>query len=114
MMTTDLVPLAFLMGLATYPWRALPLLAPGIDRLPPPVQAYLRLVGPAMLGALAAVGVGIVVDAAGQAQLHVGVEWLAVVACVLVVVARRGLLTGLLVAAAFVAILRAIGLAPLP
>jgi branched-subunit amino acid transport protein len=113
-MTTDLVPLAFLMGLATYPWRALPLLAPGIERLPSPIQDYLRLVGPAMLGALAAVGVGIVIDATGQPGLHLGVEWLAVAACILIVVARRGLLTGLLVAAALVAILRATGLAPLP
>ena len=34
-MSVVLVPLAFLMGLATYPFRAIPLLAPGFDRLPP-------------------------------------------------------------------------------
>jgi branched-subunit amino acid transport protein len=102
------------MGLATYPWRAVPLLAPGFDRLAPPIQAYLRLVGPAMLGALAAVSVSVVLDAERRPSLHVGIEWLAVAACVLVVVARRGLLTGLLVAAGLVAVLRAMGLAPLP
>jgi len=111
---TDLVALAVLMGLATYPWRALPLLAPGIDRLAPPIREYLRLVGPAMLGALAAVGVSIVLDPDRRASLHVGVEWLAVLACILVVASRRGLLTGLLVAAGLVAALRAMGLAPLP
>ena len=113
-MKTELVPLAFLMGLATYPWRAMPLLLPGIDRLPPPVQAYLRLVGPAMLGALAAVSVAIVVDAARRPSLHVGIEWLAVGACVLLVLARRGLLAGLLVAAGLAAVLRALGVAALP
>jgi branched-subunit amino acid transport protein len=113
-MKVDLVPLALLMGLATYPWRAVPLLAPGFDRLAPPIQAYLRLVGPAMLGALAAVSVSVVLDAERRPSLHVGIEWLAVAACVLVVVARRGLLTGLLVAAGLVAVLRAMGLAPLP
>jgi branched-subunit amino acid transport protein len=113
-MKVDLVPLAILMGLATYPWRALPLLAPGIDRLAPPIREYLRLVGPAMLGALAAVSVTVVLDVDRRPSLHVGVEWLAVVACIVVVASRRGLLTGLLVAAGLVAVLRAMGLAPLP
>ena len=113
-MKVDLVPLAILMGLATYPWRALPLLAPGIDRLAPPIREYLRLVGPAMLGALAAVSVSVVLDADRRPSLHIGVEWLAVAVCILVVASRRGLLTGLLVAAGLVAVLRAMGLAPLP
>ena len=34
-MSTDLVLLAVLMGAVTYPSRALPMLAPGIERLPP-------------------------------------------------------------------------------
>ena len=51
---TDLVPLAILGGIGTYAARALPLLAPGADRLPAPVLAYLRLIGPAVLGAIAA------------------------------------------------------------
>ena len=36
---TDLVPLAILGGIGTYAARALPLLAPGADRLPAPVLA---------------------------------------------------------------------------
>jgi branched-subunit amino acid transport protein len=113
-MTTELVPLAILMGLVTYPWRAIPLLAPGIDRLAPPIREYLRLVGPAMLGALAAVSVSVMLDAERRPSLHVGVEWLAVLLCVAAVAARRGLLTGLVLAAGLVAVLRAMGLAALP
>ena len=37
-MSVALVWLALLMGAATYPWRVIPLLAPGIDRLPPTVR----------------------------------------------------------------------------
>jgi branched-subunit amino acid transport protein len=110
----ELVPLALLMGLATYPWRAVPLVAPGIDRLPPTVQAYLRLVGPAVLAALAAVSVTVVLDADRHPSLRVGAEWLAVALCVGVVAARRSLLVGLLVAAGLMALLRAAGLATLP
>ena len=113
-MKLDLVPLALLMGLATYPWRALPLVAPGIDRLPPPVRAYLGLVGPAVLAALAAVSVTVVLDADRHPSLHVGAEWLAVGLCVAVVAARRGLLVGLLLAAGLVAVLRAADIASLP
>ena len=46
-MSIELVGLALLMGLVTYPSRALPLLAPGIERLPAAAIEYLRLVGPA-------------------------------------------------------------------
>ena len=48
-MSGDLVLLAVLMGAVTYPSRALPLLAPGIERLPPRALLYLRLVGPTVL-----------------------------------------------------------------
>ena len=113
-MSTQLVLLAVLMGLATYPWRALPLLAPGIDRLPALLLAYLRLVGPAVLAALAAVSVTIKLGPGRVPLFHVGVEWLAVVLCVLIVWRFRNLLAGLVVAAALVAILRASGIAPLP
>jgi branched-subunit amino acid transport protein len=113
-MSVDLVPLAILMGLVTYPWRAIPLLAPGIHRLPPRVQEYIRLVGPAILASLAAVNTMVVLDAARHPRFHLGIEWLAVGLCALVVVARRGLLTGLVLAALLVAGLRATGLAPLP
>ena len=113
-LSTALIPLAIVMGLVTYPWRAIPLLAPGIHRLPPTVQAYIRLVGPAILASLAAVNTMVVLDAVRHPSFHVGVEWLAVGLCAVVVVARRGLLTGLILAAVLVAVLRAMGLAPLP
>ena len=82
-MSTVLVPLAILMGLVTYPWRAVPLLAPGIHRLPTRLQEYLRLVGPAVLAALAAVDTMVVLDAARHPSFHVGPEWIAVGLCVL-------------------------------
>ena len=110
-MSTNLVWLALLMGAVTYPWRAIPLLAPGMHRLPTRVQDYIRLVGPAVLATLAAVNTVIVVDAARRPSLHVGIEWLAVGACVVIVGARRGLLVGLVVAAAIAAGARATGLA---
>jgi branched-subunit amino acid transport protein len=110
-MSTLLVPLALLMAAATYPWRAIPLLAPGIQRLPPAAREFLRLVGPAMLATLAAVSVMVSVDAAPERTFHVGVEWLAVLLCVALVAARRGLLLGLLAGAGGVAVLRALNLA---
>ena len=48
-MNTQLVLLAFLMFLVTYPSRALGLLAPAMDRLPRRALDYLQLVGPAVL-----------------------------------------------------------------
>ena len=72
-MTTDLVLLALLMGAVTYPWRAVPLLAPGFDRLPPLVLEYLRLVGPAVLAALAAVAILVVTEASGAHRLQFGI-----------------------------------------
>lgn len=114
-MSTVLVPLAVLMGLATYPWRAIPLLLPGFDRLPASVRLYLRLVGPAVLAALAAVNTVIAKNAAtGKPVFHAGIEWLAVGICLAVVAARRSLLVGLVLAAAIVAAARAMGMAPLP
>jgi len=109
--STDLVWLAVLMGIATYPSRALPLLAPGIERLPQRVRDYLGLVGPAILAAIAAVGVMVWTDEARQPSFHVGIEWLAVAACVIIVVARRGLLAGMLAAAGIAALARAAGAA---
>ena len=110
-MSTDLVWLALFMGLATYPWRALPLLAPGMHRLPERVQEYLRLVGPAILASLAAVAVMVEIDDARHPSFNLGIEWLAVGACIVLVAARRGLLLGLLVGAAIAALARASGLA---
>ena len=114
-MSVVLVPLAVLMGLATYPFRAVPLLAPGMHRLPARVRLYLRLVGPAVLAALAAVDTMVVIDAATRhPQFHIGAEWLAVSLCIAVVALRRSLLIGLVLAAAVISILRATGFATLP
>jgi branched-subunit amino acid transport protein len=109
-MTTDLVGLAVLMALVTYPTRALPLLAPGIERLPRRVLEYLRLVGPSVLAALAAVNVMLVIDAARRPSFHVGVEWIAIAACIALVAWRRNLFLGLLAAVVLTAVLRAVGI----
>ena len=110
-MSTTYLSLALLMGLATYPWRAVPLLAPGMHRLPSAVQEYLRLVGPAVLAALAAVNTFIAIDAERHASPHVGIEWLAVGICITLIALRRSLLVGLVVAAGMAAAARAAGLA---
>lgn len=110
-MNTNLVLLAVLMGAVTYPARALPLLAPGIERLPPRILAYLRLVGPAVLAALAAVNATIVLDAARRSSFHLGIEWLAVAVCLVLVARWRNLFAGLIAAVVLVALARAAGLA---
>ena len=111
-MSTTYVVLALLMGAVTYPARALGLLVPGVVRLPVVVLDYLRLVGPAVLASLAAVSLAIGTREDGKTFLHVGPEWIAVALCVAVVAWRRNLLYGLLLAAALMAIVRAIGAAP--
>lgn len=113
-MSTDLVLLAVLMFLVTYPARALGILTPGLERLPRPALDYLQLVGPAVLAALAGVGVLVDVDGAGRTTFHVGIEALAVVACLGLVAWRRNLLLGLFVAVAIVALARFAGLAAYP
>lgn len=113
-MSTDLVLLAVLMFGASYPTRALGLLWPGIDRLPKIALDYLQLVGPAVLAALAAVNVMVVVEGDAPPAFHVGIELVAVLACLAVTAWRRNLLLGLVLAVAIVAIARATGLAALP
>lgn len=113
-MSVVLVQLAILMGLATYPWRAVPLLAPGMHRLPARVQLYLRLVGPSVLAALAAVDTMVILDDTRHPHFHVGAEWIAVALCIAVVALRRSLLIGLVLAAALIAILRTTGFAGIP
>ncbi|HEY3523573.1 MAG TPA: AzlD domain-containing protein [Candidatus Limnocylindrales bacterium] len=110
-MSVAFVPLAVLMALVTYPARALPLLAPGIERLPRPALLYLRLVGPAVLAALAAVNTVLVVDGGRHASLHAGIEWLAVVLALVLAARVRNLFVGLVAAVALTAIARALGLA---
>lgn len=113
-MSTALVPLAILMGLVTYPFRALPLLAPGFERLPERARLYLRLVGPAILAALAAVNTMVAKVKDQPPAFHIGWEWLAVGLCIAIVGARRSLLIGLVVAAGTISALRALEVAPLP
>jgi branched-subunit amino acid transport protein len=108
-MNLGLIGLALLMGAVTYPSRALPLLIPGIDRLPPAVREYLRLIGPATLAALAAVNALVVVGSDGRATIHAGIEALAVCLCMGVVAWRRSLLPGLAAAVLLVAGARWLG-----
>lgn len=112
-MSTELVLLAILMFGATYPTRALGFLWPGIDRLPRVAIDYLQLVGPAVLAALAAVNVMVVVEDTGP-TFHVGIEWVAVLACLGITAWRKNLLLGLTLAVAMVAVARATGLAAIP
>lgn len=108
-MTVALLGLAVLMGAVTYPSRALPMLAPGIERLPPIVLGYLRLVGPAVLGTLAAVSVAIVAGTGAKASFHVGIAWLGIGLAVAVVVWRRNLFLGLIAAVLVTAVGRSLG-----
>ncbi len=107
-MSIGLLPLALLMWLTTYPSRALPMLAPGIERLPRPAVAYLRLAGPAALAALAAVNCLLTSDS--PPRLLIGVEPLAVGICALIVIRTRQLFVGVAVAVVLVAAARAAGL----
>ena len=107
-MSTDLVPLAVLMFAVTYPSRAIGLLAPVMDRLPAPALAYLQLVGPAVLAALAAVNV-MVGSIDGRPVFVVGLPWLSVLACIALVAWRRSLFLGLAVAVAIAVVGRLSG-----
>ena len=113
-MSTELVPLAVLLFAVTYPTRALGLLTPWLARLPRTGLDYLQLVGPAVLASLAAVAVMVVVDESKRPQFHVGIEWIAVLACLAVTAWRRNLLLGLIAAVGIVIIARNTGLAPIP
>jgi branched-subunit amino acid transport protein len=108
--STDLVLLAVLMGAVTYPSRALPMLAPGIERLPPRALLYLRLVGPAVLASIAAAQTLVHADPAGGQQIVIGPEILGVLVCVAIVWWRKNLFLGLLAGVLLVALVRAAGL----
>ncbi len=110
-MSVELVGLAILMFAVTYPARAIPLLVPRFENLPPRALEYLRLVGPAVLGAIAASEVLLGEGPDGQPTLTIGPEVLAVLACAAVVAWRRNLALGLLVAVVLIAVLRAAGIA---
>jgi branched-subunit amino acid transport protein len=107
--STDLVPLAVLMFLVTYPSRAVGLLSPGIDRLPRRALEYLQLVGPAVLAALAAVSV-MVATVGGMPVFTIGLPWVSVAACLGLVAWRKNLFLGLAAAVAIAIVGRAIGL----
>jgi branched-subunit amino acid transport protein len=107
--STDLVPLAVLMWAVTYPSRAIGLLNPAIDRMPRRALAYLQLVGPAVLAALAAVNV-MVVTTDGRSAFTVGLPWVAVAACIAIVGWRKNLFLGLVTAVAIAIAGRAAGL----
>ena len=110
-MSIELVGLAVLMFAVTYPARAIPLLVPRFEHLPPRALEYLRLVGPAVLGAIAASEVLIGEGPDGSPVLALSWEAVAVVACAAIVAWRRNLALGLFVAVVLIAGLRAIGVA---
>jgi len=110
-MSLELVGLAVLMFAVTYPARAVPLLAPRFERIPPLALEYLRLVGPAVLGAIAVTEVLIDVTPGGRPVPAIGWEALAVVVCAAIVGWRRSLALGLLAAVVLIAVLRAAGIA---
>jgi branched-subunit amino acid transport protein len=109
--SVELVALAVLMAAVTYPSRAVPMLLPGFDRLPSIANEYLRLIGPGILAALAAVNVLVLTDDSGTPRFQMGIELLAVLVCVAVVAWRRSLLPGLLAAVVLVSVVRWLGLA---
>jgi branched-subunit amino acid transport protein len=108
---SEIIVLALLMWVVTYPSRAIALLVPGIEHLPRPVFDYLQLVGPAILTALAVVNVAVVLDDANRPLFHVGIEWLAVIACAAITVRLRNLLFGLVAAIVIMTLARVAGLA---
>ena len=107
-MSVTLVGLALLMAAVTYPFRAIPLFLPARDRLPPIVLRYLRLVGPAILAALAAGNMAFAEDAAGHNVFHVGIEWIGVGLAVALIAWRGSVFLGIFVAAVVVAVGRAV------
>lgn len=110
-MSVELVGLAVLMFAVTYPARAIPLLVARFEHLPPRALEYLRLVGPAVLGAIAAAEVLIGEGPDGSPVIAIGWEAVAVVACAAIVAWRRNLALGLFVAVVLIAVLRAAGIA---
>jgi branched-subunit amino acid transport protein len=106
--TAEYVPLALIMLAFTYPSRAIGLLNPAIERLPQPALDYLQLVGPAVLTALAAVDVMVGVEN-GESYFTIGLPWVSVGACLLLVVWRRNLFIGLAAAVAIALAGRAVG-----
>jgi branched-subunit amino acid transport protein len=110
-MSTELVGLAVLMFAVTYPSRAVGLLVPGIHRLPKIALDYLQLVGPAVLAAIGAVAVLVHVPEDGSPTFGIGIEFVAVLAGLLITAWRRNLLYGIVAAVAIAVVARATGIA---
>jgi branched-subunit amino acid transport protein len=107
--STDLVLLAILMGAVTYPSRALPLLSPGIERLPAKALLYLRLVGPAVLASIAATETLVRTAPDGTRSIQPDIVLVGVLACIAIVAWRRNLFLGLVAAVLIVALGRLLG-----
>ena len=76
--------------------------------MPPVVQRYLRLVGPAILAALAAGNTAFAEDAEGRNTFHLGIEWIAVALAVVLIAWRGNVFIGILAAAVLAAFGRAV------
>jgi branched-subunit amino acid transport protein len=101
---TDLgiLPLVIAAAAGTFAARAVPLFAPGVDRLPPIALAYLRMIGPAALGGIAAKEIFL-----RDGVPNVGPEAAAVIAGALTVRLRGSLAIAMVVSVAVVLALRA-------
>ena len=108
-MSAEFVPLALIMFAFTYPSRAVGLLAPALEKLPRPALEYLQLVGPAVLAALAAVDIMVGVEN-GESVFTIGLPWVSVGVCLLLVAWRRNLFIGLAAAVIIAIVGRAAGL----
>jgi branched-subunit amino acid transport protein len=104
--STELVLLALGMFAVTYPSRAIPLLTPGLERLPPKALTYLRLVGPAVLASLGITNTFVILADDGSRSFHLGIETVAIALAIGIVVWRRNLFLGLAVAVVLVALFR--------
>lgn len=102
LLRADLLPLILAAALGTFAARALPLLAPGADRLPPLARAYLRGIGPAALGGIAATAVLV-----HESRIALGPEVIAVIVGAAVGRLRGSLFVAMVVAVAAVLLLRA-------
>jgi branched-subunit amino acid transport protein len=72
------------------------------------VQRYLRLVGPAILAALAAGNTAFAEDAEGHNAFHLGIEWIAVTLGVVLIAWRGSVFVGILAAVVLVALSRTV------
>ena len=97
-----ILPLVLAAAVGTFAARAIPLFAPGVDRLPPIALAYLRMIGPAALGGIAAKEVFL-----RDGVPSVGPEAVAVIAGALVGRLRGSLLFAMVVSVVVVLALRA-------